>query len=124
MVALTGIEPAGCQSNSVHLGLSGCVFSLVRMPGCSGTPPRTSDITAQSQRDRGPSGADKGRTGIGAWRSRISVCETLCDQVKSLGWAAGSVPMASFHDRLPVMPLPIATIAMNLAAVGVRILGG
>jgi hypothetical protein len=27
MVALTGIEPAGCQASSVQLGLSGCVFS-------------------------------------------------------------------------------------------------
>ena len=30
MVALTGIEPAGRQSDSVQLSLSGCIFSLVR----------------------------------------------------------------------------------------------
>jgi len=30
MVALTGIEPAGCQFSSVQLGLSSCVFGLVQ----------------------------------------------------------------------------------------------
>ena len=50
MVALTGIEPDGCQFTSVQLGLSGCVFSAVGIPGCSETPPRTADVTAQSQR--------------------------------------------------------------------------
>jgi hypothetical protein len=28
--ALTGIEPAGCQSGSVQLSLSSCVFVLVQ----------------------------------------------------------------------------------------------
>ena len=27
MVALTGIEPAGCQSSAVQVGLSSCIFS-------------------------------------------------------------------------------------------------
>ena len=57
MVALTGIEPDGCQFSPVQLGLSGCVFSPVGIPGCSETPPRTADVTAQSQRSRGPRGA-------------------------------------------------------------------
>jgi len=57
MVALTGIEPDGCQFSSVQLGLSGCVFSSVGIPRWSETPPRTADVTAQSQRSRGPRGA-------------------------------------------------------------------
>jgi len=57
MVALTGIEPDGWQFRRVQIGLSGCVFSAVGIPGCSGTPPRTADVTAQSQRGRGPKGA-------------------------------------------------------------------
>jgi hypothetical protein len=48
-----GIEPDGCQFSPVQLGLSGCVFSAVGIPGCSETPPRTADVTAQSQRGRG-----------------------------------------------------------------------
>jgi hypothetical protein len=42
MVALTGIEPEGCQFSPVQLGLSGCVFSTVGISRCSETPPRTS----------------------------------------------------------------------------------
>ncbi len=57
MVALTGIEPDGCQFSSVWLGLSGWVFSAAGIPGCSETPPRTADVTAQSQRIRGQTGA-------------------------------------------------------------------
>jgi hypothetical protein len=48
LVALTGIEPDGCQFDSVQLGLSGCVFSAVGIPGCSETTARTADVTAQS----------------------------------------------------------------------------
>ena len=54
LVALTGIEPDGCQFRPVQLGLSGCVFGPVGIPGCSETPPRSDDVTAQSQRSRGP----------------------------------------------------------------------
>ena len=54
LVALTGIEPDGCQFSSVHLGLSGCVFSPVGIRGWWETPLRTADVTAQSQRSRGP----------------------------------------------------------------------
>jgi hypothetical protein len=50
MVALTGIEPAGCQFSSGELGLSGCVFSTVGIPRWPKTLPRTADVTAQSQR--------------------------------------------------------------------------
>ena len=57
LVALTGIEPDGCQFSLVQLGLTGCVFSPVGIPGCSETPPRTAVVTAQSQRSRGPRGA-------------------------------------------------------------------
>jgi|ERR1035441_3904200 hypothetical protein len=53
MVALTGIEPDGCRFSSVQLGLSSCVFSPVGIPRWSETPPRTADVTAQSQRGRG-----------------------------------------------------------------------
>src|SRR5260221_10950062 len=59
MVALTGIEPEGWQFSSLQLGLSGCVFSAAGIPGCSETPLRTADVTAQSQRSRGP----RARTG-------------------------------------------------------------
>ena len=59
MVALTGIEPDGCRFSSVQLGLSSCVFSPVGIPRWSETPPRTADVTAQSQRSRGP-GVDTG----------------------------------------------------------------
>ena len=61
MVALTGIEPDGCQSSSVQLGLSGCVFSTVGIPGRSETPLRTADVTAQSQRSRRAEGRGRGR---------------------------------------------------------------
>jgi hypothetical protein len=44
MVALTEIEPEGCQFRSVQLGLSGCVFSAVGIPGWSETPPRIADV--------------------------------------------------------------------------------
>ena len=57
MVALTGIEPDGRRFSSVELGLSSCVFSTAGVPGCSETPPRTADVTAQSQRSRGTRGA-------------------------------------------------------------------
>src|SRR5579862_2995773 len=50
MVALTGIEPDRGQFSSVQLGLSSCVFSPVGIPRWSETPPRTADVTAQSQR--------------------------------------------------------------------------
>jgi len=53
LVALTGIEPEGCQFSPVQLGPSGCVFSTGGIPGCSETPPRTADVTAQSQRSGG-----------------------------------------------------------------------
>ena len=52
MVALTGIEPDGCQFSPVQLGLTGCVFSPVGIPGWTETLPRTADVTAQSQRSR------------------------------------------------------------------------
>src|SRR3984957_1070032 len=52
MVALTGIEPDGCQVGSVRLRVSSCVFSAVGIPRWSKTPPRTADVTAQSQRGR------------------------------------------------------------------------
>src|ERR1035437_8923907 len=52
MVALTGVEPANRQFSSAQLGLSGCRFSIVGIPGCSETPPRSADVTAQSQRRR------------------------------------------------------------------------
>src|ERR1039457_6030631 len=45
MVALTGVEPDGCQFRPVQMGLSGCVLSPVGIP-------RSSE--AQSQRSRGP----------------------------------------------------------------------
>ena len=47
MVALTGVEPADRQFSSVQLGLSGCRFSTVGVPGYSGIPPRSADVTAQ-----------------------------------------------------------------------------
>jgi hypothetical protein len=61
MVALMGIEPDGWQFGSAQLGLSGCRFSTVGIPGCSGTPPRTADVTAQSQRIHGQTGAGNRR---------------------------------------------------------------
>jgi hypothetical protein len=42
--AITGIEPDGWQFRSVHLGLSGCVFSPVGIPRWSETPPRSRDV--------------------------------------------------------------------------------
>src|ERR1017187_2873039 len=57
MVALTGVEPDGCQFSSVQLGLSSCVFSTVGVPGSPGMPPRAADVTAQSQRSCQAGGA-------------------------------------------------------------------
>src|ERR1035437_350087 len=57
MVALTGVEPANRQFSSVQFSLSGCRFSTVGIPGWSGIPPRSADVTAQSQRSRGQRGA-------------------------------------------------------------------
>ncbi len=53
MVALTGIEPDGGQFRPVQLSPSGCGFITVGIPGWCGRPPRTADVTTQSQRSRG-----------------------------------------------------------------------
>ena len=69
LVALTGIEPDGCQFSLVQLGLTGCVFSPVGIPRCSETPPRTADVTAQSQRGPEPEGRGaRERTDAAAFR--------------------------------------------------------
>ena len=62
LVALTGIEPEGWQFSPVQLSLCGCGFSTLGILGCSGTPPRTADVTARSQRSRGRTGACDQRT--------------------------------------------------------------
>ena len=75
MVALTGIEPEGWQFSPVQLSLSGCGFGTVGIPGCSGTPPRTADVTAQSQRSlAAPSFASRWRAwrGSGAGAARMA----------------------------------------------------
>ena len=57
LVALTGIEPGGWRFRPFQLGLSGCVFSTRGILRCSGIPPRTAGVTAQSQRGRGRGGS-------------------------------------------------------------------
>jgi hypothetical protein len=67
MVALTGIEADNRQFDSVQLGLSGCDFSAVGIPGCSETTARTADVTAHSQRSRSaPVDATIGARGRGS----------------------------------------------------------
>lgn len=53
LVALTGIEPAYCQSDLVRLSPSGCVFSADGIARCFERLPQTADVTAQSQRSHG-----------------------------------------------------------------------
>ena len=48
------------------LGLSGRRFSTVGIPRCSETPPRIADVTAQSQRTHGQTGAGD-RRAADAW---------------------------------------------------------
>ena len=54
LVALTGIEPEGCQFGPVQLGRTGSVFSPPGIPRWRGIPLQTADVTTQSQRSRGP----------------------------------------------------------------------
>jgi hypothetical protein len=61
MVALTGVEPADRQFSSVHVGLSGCRFSTVGIPGWPETPQRTADVVARSWRTWRPEGRRRGR---------------------------------------------------------------
>src|ERR1035441_6372715 len=56
LVALTGIEPDGWRFSSVQPGLSVGFFRPGGIPRWSGTPPRTADVTARSQRSRRPTG--------------------------------------------------------------------
>src|ERR1035437_81766 len=44
MVALTGFEPAKCQSSSVQLGLSSCVFGLVQFAAAAFRAVRMADV--------------------------------------------------------------------------------
>jgi hypothetical protein len=106
MVALTGIEPAGYQFSSVQLSLSGCVFSTVGIPGYSETPPRTADVTAQSQRscDASPVHAAVGARGAVAVRAHApAIPETALvrkriptDPCGMSAWLAGR-PVKSNH---------------------------
>src|ERR1035437_6026912 len=86
MVALTGVEPDGWQFRRVQMGLSGCVFSAVGIPGCSGTPPRTADVTAQSQRSFGRRGAGEaatlGRCGRRGFRGKAGTDGTFTARLR------------------------------------------
>jgi hypothetical protein len=44
LVALTGIEPAGCRSRSVYSSLSSCIFSPVRIATIAFSAVQTADV--------------------------------------------------------------------------------
>src|ERR1035437_4090507 len=86
MVALTGVEPAVRQFSSVQLGLSGCRFSTVGIPGCPKTPPRTADVVARSWRTSRAEGAGEAagllaaRLVIGVLREELSLPPSFPDR--------------------------------------------
>ena len=86
MVALTGVEPAVRQFSSVQLGLSGCRFSTVGIPGWPKTPPRTADVVARSWRTSRAEGAGEAaallaaRLVIGVLREELSLPPSFPDR--------------------------------------------